>query len=64
LDPSYIFHLVDVPLGEDYITVEVNSVVNSDWSFDATENAILFEDGTVLTGGDVVDVVYALVSEC
>ncbi|MFT5585379.1 MAG: hypothetical protein ACI9VR_002968 [Cognaticolwellia sp.] len=64
LDPSYIFHLVDVPLDEFHIEVQVNSVVSSDWTYDATENAIVFEDGTVLSGGDVVDVVYALLSEC
>jgi hypothetical protein len=64
LDPSYIFHLVDVPLDEFHIEVLVNSVVSSDWTYDATENAIVFEDGTVLSGGDVVDVTYALTSEC
>lgn len=64
LDPSYIFHLIDVPMDEDHIEVQVNSVVSSDWSYDATENTILFEDGTVLADGDVVDVFYALTSEC
>ena len=64
MDPSYIFHLVDVPLDAFHIEVQVNSVVSSDWTYDATENAIVFEDGTVLSGGDLVDVVYALLSEC
>ena len=64
LDPSYIFHLVDVPLDAFHIEVQVNGVVSSDWTYEAVENAIVFEDGTVLSGGDLVDVVYALLSEC
>lgn len=63
-DPSYIFHLVDSPLSGDHIEVLVNGTLSSDWSYDAAENAILFEDGTVLSGGDVITVTYAVPSEC
>ncbi len=63
-DPSYIFHLVDSPLSGDHIEVLVNGTVSADWTYDAAENALLFEDGTVLSGGDVITVTYAVPSEC
>ena len=63
-ESSYSFHLVGQPIDEVRIDVEVNGVASTDWSYDAGHNTIVFEDGMLLSAGDVVDVLYALEGEC
>ena len=55
------FSLTDYPI-EDTITVEVDGVSSTDWSYDSSSNTVIFN--TAPTDGSAINVTYAVWANC
>ena len=55
------FSLTDYPI-EDTITVEVDGVSSTDWSYDSSSNTVIFN--TAPTDGSAINVTYAVWADC
>lgn len=55
------FYLTDEPI-ESTISAEVDGIISTDWSYDATINAVIFS--VIPSDGALIDVTYATWAEC
>ena len=62
--PGWVFTLRQTPASVDDIVVEINGAATTAFDWDPATNQVEISDPTLLTGGDTVEIIYYLASEC
>jgi hypothetical protein len=54
------FELEEADPMESTISVQVNSQISTDWTYDASLNAVIFNEGHIPMEGQTIDIEYAV----